>query len=57
MKHWNAGAFVEFETNRGRIFTFKSHLTSQMPDEMTTFNAKAGNEIICLKVNIANDLK
>ena len=51
-KHWYAGAFVEFETSRGRIITYESYSTTKDPKDLVTFKAKPGNEIICLKVDL-----
>ena len=42
---------MEFETNRGRVFTYDSQNSSKDPQEMVTFKAKPGQEIICLKVH------
>ena len=48
--HWSMGAFLELETNFGRVYTYRSNLTSRDASKMTTFQAKPNHEIICLKV-------
>jgi hypothetical protein len=36
-QRWNAGAFVEFETNRGRIFSYETTMTTKAAGDMVTF--------------------
>ena len=50
MKRWYAGAAVEFETNKGRVMSFHPHLRTGLKDQVVTFKAATGKEIIMLKI-------
>jgi hypothetical protein len=52
-KYYNnlcAGAAVHFETNKGRIFSYKSRLATQRKSHMVSMVAESGNEIIALHI-------
>ena len=50
LKRWYAGAAVEFETNKGRVMSFHPHLRTGLKDQVVTFKAATGKEIIMLKI-------
>ena len=49
-QRWYAGAAVEFETNKGRVMSFHPHLRTGLKDQVVSFKAAAGKEIIMLKI-------
>ena len=49
-QRWYAGASVEFETNKGRMISFHPYLATRQNDQVVTYRADKGKEIIMLKI-------